>query len=95
VLLALVALLRRAGVRVVHRYGAWMVPGLLYRSLRALLLQGKLARLPLYPRPVPIVSGLLARWRRLWDGTPVAFRTYFVIGAIGRKGAPSPAGSPG
>jgi len=78
-------LLRKAGVRVVHRYGAWMVPGLFYRSLRALLLKLKISRLPLYPRPFPVVSGLLERWRRGWDGTPAAFRTYFVIGALGRK----------
>jgi ubiquinone/menaquinone biosynthesis C-methylase UbiE len=86
-------LLRRAGVRVVHRYGAWMVPGLFYRSLRALLLKTKAARLPLYPPAVPVLSGLLRRWRELWDGTAVGFRTYFVIGAVGRKGpAPGPRG---
>lgn len=83
-------LLRRAGVRVVHRYGAWMVPGLAYRSLRALLLKLKLAKLPLEPPPVPVVSPLLARWRRAWDGTPVAFRTYFVIGVLGRNDPPAP-----
>jgi SAM-dependent methyltransferase len=78
-------LLRRAGVRVVSRYGAWMVPGLFYRSLRAALLKLKAARLPLYPPRIPLVSPALERWRGLWDGTPVAFRTYFVIGALGRK----------
>ncbi|MGE5180337.1 MAG: class I SAM-dependent methyltransferase [Bacteroidota bacterium] len=82
-------LLRRAGVRVVHRYGAWMVPGLFYRSLRAFLLKTKAARLPLYPPAVPVLSGLNRRWRDLWDGTAVGFRTYFVIGAVGRKG-PAP-----
>jgi len=81
-------LLRRAGVRIVHRYGAWMVPGLFYRSLRALLLKTKVVRLPLYPRPLPLLSPLLTRWRQLWDGTPVGFHTYFVIGALGRKGPP-------
>jgi SAM-dependent methyltransferase len=84
-------LLRRAGVRTVSRYGAWMVPGLFYRSLRALLLKVKLARLPLHPPRVPILSGALERWRGLWDGTPAAFRTYFVIGALGRK-EPAPGG---
>ena len=86
--------MRVAGVRVVHRYGAWMVPGLLYRSLRAALLKVKLGRLPLYPR-VPLLSGLFERWRRLWDGTAVAFRTYFVIGAVGRKEPRSPGGAAG
>lgn len=79
------ALLRRAGVRVVSRYGAWMVPGLFYRSLRAALLKLKTARLPLHPPRIPLLSAALERWRGLWDGTPVAFRTYFVIGALGRK----------
>jgi ubiquinone/menaquinone biosynthesis C-methylase UbiE len=87
-------LMRRAGTRITGRYGAWMVPGLFYRSLRALLLQVKLARLPLYPPPVPVLSSLAARWRRVWDGTAIGFRTYFVIGALGRKAAkrePGPA----
>lgn len=86
-------LLRAAGVRIVHRYGAWMVPGLFYRSLRALILKLRAGRLPLDPPRVPLVSGALERWRRMWDGTPVAFRTYFVIGALGRKPGPdAPAG---
>lgn len=87
-------LMRGAGVRVVHRYGAWMVPGLFYRSLRAALLKAKLGRLPLYPR-VPLLSSLFGRWRRLWDGTAVAFWTYFVIGAVGRKEPRSPGGAAG
>lgn len=78
-------LLRRAGVRVVHRYGAWMVPGLFYRSLRAFLLKTKMARLPLYPPSIPVLSGMLERWRGFWDGKALAFQTYFVIGALGRK----------
>jgi len=78
-------LLRRAGVRVVSRYGAWMVPGLFYRSLRAALLKVRAARLPLDPPRIPLLSAALRRWRGLWDGTPVAFATYFVIGALGRK----------
>ena len=79
-------LLRRAGVRLVGRYGAWMVPGLFYRSLRAALLKARAARLPLDPPRIPLLTPALERWRALWDGTPVAFRTYFVIGAMGRKG---------
>lgn len=85
-------LMRRAGVRLVGRYGAWMVPGLFYRSLRAALLKARAARLPLDPPRIPILSAALERWRALWDGTPVAFRTYFVIGAMGRKGTGPGAG---
>ncbi|HEV8128554.1 MAG TPA: hypothetical protein VGQ14_02755, partial [Candidatus Eisenbacteria bacterium] len=80
-------LMRRAGTRITGRYGAWMVPGLFYRSLRAFLLKLKVARLPLYPPPVPVLSPLAARWRQMWDGTAVGFHTYFVIGALGRKAA--------
>jgi hypothetical protein len=67
-----------------------MVPGLFYRSLRAVMLKTRVARLPLYPPPVPVLSGLAARWRRIWDGTTVGFHTYFVIGALGRKAPPAP-----
>lgn len=83
-------LMRGAGVSIVRRYGAWMIPGLFYRALRLGLLKLRVARLPLYPPPVPIVSPLLAAIRRGWERTPFAFYTYFVIGAIGRKGAPAP-----
>ncbi|HEX7078707.1 MAG TPA: class I SAM-dependent methyltransferase [Candidatus Eisenbacteria bacterium] len=90
----LTRLMERAGVRVYRRYGSWMVPGLAYRSIRVSLLKLGLARLPLYPPPVPVLSPLLAAWRRLWEGTPAAFATYFVIGALGRKdgaaGGPPP-----
>ena len=41
-------LMRKAGVTVTKRYGSWMVPGLLYRSLRLVLLRSRVARLPLY-----------------------------------------------
>jgi hypothetical protein len=33
--------------------------------------------------------------RSAWERTPFAFYTYFVIGAIGRKGAPAPEHSSG
>jgi SAM-dependent methyltransferase len=88
-------LMRRSGVRIVRRYGAWMIPGLFYRSLRLGLLRVGLARLPLEPPRIPLVTPALAAVRSAWARTPFAFYTYFVIGAIGRKGAPSPAGSRG
>jgi len=86
----LTRLMSRAGVRVVRRYGAWMVPGLAYRSLRLGLLKLRLARLPLDPPPVPVITPLSAGIRGLIARTPLAFHTYFVIGAIGRKEAPEP-----
>ena len=85
-------LMERSGVRIVRRYGAWMIPGLFYRGLRVALLKSGLARLPLYPPSVPLVSGAFRAWRSFWAKTPVAWYTYFVIGALGRK---SPAATPG
>jgi len=41
---------REAGYEVVRIGGDWMVPGFWYRSLRYLLLRGRIARLPMYPR---------------------------------------------
>jgi len=86
----LTGLMSRAGVRAVRRYGAWMVPGLAYRSLRLGLLKLRLVRLPLDPPPVPVITPLFAGIRGLVARTPLAFHTYFVIGAIGRKEAPEP-----
>lgn len=93
----LTELFHRSGVRVVRRYGAWMIPGLFYRSLRLALLKLGWMKLPLEPPPIPVVTPLLARIRSLWERTPLAFYTYFVIGAVGRKGArvSGPAGAPG
>lgn len=90
----LTRLMERAGVRITRRYGSWMVPGLFYRSLRVTLLRLGVARLPLHPSPIPLVSPLLGAWRRFWERTPVALYTYFVIGAIGRKGG-TPGGGAG
>ena len=78
-------LLGAAGVTVTRRYGGWMVPGLFYRSLRLVLLRSRVARLPLYPPPVPILSKLETSFRERFRRTRASFYTYFVIGALGRK----------
>jgi ubiquinone/menaquinone biosynthesis C-methylase UbiE len=78
-------LMRKAGVIVTKRYGSWMVPGLLYRSLRLVLLRSRVARLPLYPPPVPVLSNLALAVRKRFRNTKASFYTYFVIGALGRK----------
>lgn len=85
-------LMERSGVTIVRRYGAWMIPGLFYRGIRVALLKSGLARLPLYPPPVPFLSGAFRAWRAFWAKTPIAWYTYFVIGALGRK---SPSASHG
>jgi len=79
-------LMRRAGVVVTRRYGSWMVPGLLYRSIRVVLLRSRVARLPLYPPPVPVLSRAAVWGRNKFRNTRISFYTYFVIGALGRKG---------
>jgi ubiquinone/menaquinone biosynthesis C-methylase UbiE len=90
----LTRIMTRAGVRVVRRYGAFMVPGLAYRSLRLGLLKLRLAKLPLEPPAVPLWTPLSERLRAAWERTPLAFHTYFVIGVVGRKGAAPGAGAP-
>jgi SAM-dependent methyltransferase len=80
-------LMRTAGVTVTRRYGSWMVPGLLYRSIRVVLLRSRVARLPLYPPPVPVFSRLASQVRDRFRTTRMSFYTYFVIGALGRKGS--------
>ncbi len=84
------ALMSRAGVTVVRRYGSWMVPGLLYRSIRVVLLRSRVARLPLYPPPLPVLSSLASAARARFRNTRMAFYTYFVIGALGRKETADP-----
>ena len=86
----LTRLMTRAGVRVERRYGAWMIPGLAYRSLRLGLLKLRIASLPLDPPPVPLVTPAMEGLRGLVARTPLAFHTYFVIGAIGKKEGPEP-----
>ncbi|TMQ60972.1 MAG: class I SAM-dependent methyltransferase [Candidatus Eisenbacteria bacterium] len=69
----------------VGKWFNWMVPGLFYRSLRVALLRSRVARLPLYPPPLPVLSRLMARARARVRKSRIAFYTYFVIGALGRK----------
>ncbi len=86
-------LMRQAGVTVTRRYGNWMVPGLFYRSLRVVLLRSRVARLPLYPPPVPVLSRLASAARARFRKSRISFYTYFVIGALGRKGSADSPGS--
>ncbi|MFH1143116.1 MAG: class I SAM-dependent methyltransferase [Candidatus Eisenbacteria bacterium] len=54
-----------AGYEVVRTGGDWMVPGFGYRSLRYLLMRGRILTLPKYPRELPGL-GALARRCRMW-----------------------------
>jgi ubiquinone/menaquinone biosynthesis C-methylase UbiE len=73
------------GFRVEFSYGDWMVPGLFYRGLRYVLRQSGIARLPKYPRGVPLFSKLAESFRIWFRKKRLAFYTFAVIGTVGRK----------
>jgi SAM-dependent methyltransferase len=78
-------ILGRAGLVVVRTYGAWMVPGFFYRSLRYAFMRSRVARLPKYP-PEVWPFGPLGRASRAWLGRHRAgLYTCAMIGTIARK----------
>ena len=77
---------RQVGLQPVHSYGDWMVPGLVYRALRKVLIKSVGWRLPMYPRPWPLVGPLAGAWRDWFGRTRLSLYTTIVIGVIGRKG---------
>lgn len=77
-------LVRRAGLEVAWSYGDWMVPGLGYRGVRAVL-RGRGVLLPKYPRGVWPLNAMARSVRRSLRGTRLSFYTYAMIGTIGRK----------
>ena len=76
---------REVGLEPVRSYGDWMVPGLFYRALRKVLLKSSGVRLPMYPKPWPILGPLAESWRRWFGRTRASLYTTIVIGVIGRK----------
>lgn len=80
-------LVRRAGLSPVHAYGDWMVPNLFYRALRKVLLKSTGRRLPMYPRPLPVLGALDESWRAWFKTKRASMYTTIVIGVIGRKAA--------
>ncbi len=77
-------LFQQAGLMPHGFYGDWMRPSFAYRVLREV---GKKAaiRLPLYPKPIPVLHPLrrtLARW---FKKTAISRYTYMDIGVIGKK----------
>ncbi len=78
------ALTRRAGLDVAWSYGDWMVPGLGYRGVRAVLRKVGWV-LPKYPRGIWPFDRLAAAVRERLRDTRVAFYTYAMIGTVGRK----------
>jgi len=78
-------LLQVNGFEVNRLYGDWMVPGLLYRSVRYVLRRRGWARLPKYPSYGRFVDAALNRMRECIRSTSLALYTYAVIGAVARK----------
>ena len=78
------ALIAETGLEIVCSYGAWPEPGLPYRALRRGL--GRVGlRLPMYPRPLPLLGrmldGLKTRLRYRRPGQYSAM----VLGTVARK----------
>ena len=77
-------LVRRTGLEVAGSYGDWMVPGVFYRGVRAVLRKvGWL--LPKYPRGIWPFNVLSAAVREKLRGSWIAFHTYAMIGTVGRR----------
>ena len=77
-------LIRDADMEPVHAYGDWMVPGLFYRALRKGLLRVGV-RMPMYPRPVPVLGGIDRAWRGWFSRQRASLYTTIVIGVVGQK----------
>lgn len=88
------SLVRRAGLDPVHAYGDWLVPNLFYRALRKVLLKSVGWRLPMYPRPWPVIGALDAKWRAWFKTQRASMYTTIVIGVVGRKAVRTGAGQP-
>ncbi len=77
--------IREAGLEPIHAYGDWMVPNLFYRALRKVLLRTTGWRLPMYPRPLPVLGPLAERWRAWLGRYRLSMYTTIVIGVVGRR----------
>ena len=84
-------LVEEAGFVVVARYGDWMVPSFLYRSLRYVCQTLGLIDLPLYPKRPPLITSIARAVHGLLDNSWLQIHTAASIGVIGRK---SPGSSP-
>jgi ubiquinone/menaquinone biosynthesis C-methylase UbiE len=78
-------MIEQQNFRVTKMYGNWMYPSLWYRLVREVLLKVHVARLPLYPRPWPLVGRLRQRVRAWGKTKTAALYTFNAIGIIGEK----------
>lgn len=77
--------LRASGYEIVRVGGDWMVPGFAYRSLRYLLRQRRIARLPKYPREIPLLGAVMRRWRAWLRKRRVGPYTFAMVNVLGRR----------
>ncbi len=80
----LTGLLVKLGLQPVHRYGEWMAPSFLYRTVRETLKKLGI-QLPLYPSLGAWSGRVRTRLRSSLLETPLALHTGISIGVIARK----------
>ncbi len=76
---------REAGLEPVQSYGDWMVPNLVYRAVRKVLLTTVGWRLPMYPKGIFPFSQVAESWRRWFRQRRASLYTTIIVGVIGRK----------
>ncbi len=80
-------LLIEEGFEVIHTYGNWMSPPLIYRILREITLRAPLPSLPLYPKGYAGVERLVRAILKRLRTKRIFLYTCIVIGAVGKKRA--------
>lgn len=78
------ALLERKNLTVIHKYGAWMNPSLLYRMLREAFLRLGI-KLPLYPKSLWLFGLIRRKLRERMLHNSLSFYTFMCIGVIAKK----------
>lgn len=72
------------GLEVIHTYGDWKQPGIIYRILREILLKLNI-KIPLYPNGIPAIRKLKNYLKGKFRKTSLSYYTYLDIGVIARK----------
>lgn len=78
-------MMRTAGFEERHSYGEWMYPSLFYRIFRELIWKLRIARLPLYPPKVPVLTDIRRPIRERLHQVEICKWTFITIGLIGQK----------
>ena len=75
---------KNVGFEIHHVYGDWMNPSFFYRATREAFKKMNI-KLPLYPKPVPVISPLIDKMKKSMKKQSIAFNTFMDIGVIGKK----------